>query len=57
MVIPANIVNEVADECITMTQFENYVIEKVNLGESIIGLYPLINENNKIDFEKWKNNK
>ncbi len=54
MVIPAEIVDEVADECIEMTLFENYVLEKVLAGTPVIGLYPATNENVLIDFQEWK---
>jgi regulator of RNase E activity RraA len=54
MVIPAAIVDEVADECIEMTLFENFVLEQVLDGRPIIGLYPPTNENTLIDYEKWK---
>jgi regulator of RNase E activity RraA len=54
MVIPATIVDEVADECIEMTLFENFVLEQVLEGKPIIGLYPPTNENTLIDFESWK---
>lgn len=54
MVIPAAMVDEVADECIEMTLFENFVLEQVLEGKSIIGLYPPINEKTLIDYETWK---
>ncbi|MGJ8593190.1 MAG: ribonuclease activity regulator RraA [Aquaticitalea sp.] len=54
MVIPQHIVETVANECIEMTLFETYVLEKVNEGLSIIGLYPLTDETLKQDFENWK---
>jgi regulator of RNase E activity RraA len=44
IVIPNNIVDEVVDECIHMTLYEKFVIEKVERGSSILGLYPLVNE-------------
>ena len=53
MVIPAEIVDEVADECTEMTIFEDYVLEKVAEGQSIIGLYPPTHENTLIDFKAW----
>lgn len=56
MVIPANIVDEVANECLQMTLFETFVMEKVQRGETIIGLYPLVNDNLKMEFEKWRKN-
>ena len=40
-----------------MTIFEDYVLEKVAEGQSIIGLYPPTNENTLIDFKKWLNKK
>ena len=57
MVIPAAIVDEVAEECIEMTIFENYVLEKVNDGASIIGLYPPTNDQTLLDFNKWRSEK
>jgi regulator of RNase E activity RraA len=55
MVIPAAIVDEVADECIEMTLFEKFVLEKVLEGRSVIGLYPPTNDTTLLDFETWKN--
>lgn len=57
MVIPAEIVDTVADECTEMTIFEDFVLEKVAEGQSIIGLYPQTNEETLIQFEEWKNNR
>ncbi len=57
MVIPANITEEVADECLQMTLFEEFVMEKVQNGKSIIGLYPLTDDRIKSKFEGWKNSK
>jgi regulator of RNase E activity RraA len=57
MVIPSNIVVEVANECIDMTLFEDFVLEQVNEGRSIIGLYPPTHEKTLIDFESWKKRK
>jgi regulator of RNase E activity RraA len=54
MVIPADIVDEVADECIEMTLFENFVLEKVLEGSSVIGLYPATNADTLVAFEEWK---
>lgn len=56
MVIPANIVDEVADECTNMTLFEEFVMEKVQKGHPIVGLYPLVDEKIKEAFEDWKKN-
>ena len=57
MVIPASLVDEVAEECLDMTIFEDFVLEKVNGGASIIGLYPPTNEKTLLDFNKWKSEK
>lgn len=57
MVIPANIADEVADECVHMTLYEEFVMEQVNNGHAVIGLYPLVDENIKKEFEVWKNMK
>ena len=54
MVIPSNIANDVANECLQMTLFEEFVMEQVNHGHSIIGLYPLTDEKKKAEFEEWK---
>ena len=56
MVIPEHLAEVVAEECIQMTLFENFVIENVNAGESIIGLYPPTNPQTLSNFENWKNN-
>lgn len=54
MVIPAEIIDDVINECEEMTLFEDYVLEKVNEGKTIIGLYPPTNEQTLKDFELWK---
>lgn len=57
MVIPRNIVDDVVEECINMTLFEDFVIEEVNKGKSILGLYPPTNQKTIADFETWKTSK
>ncbi len=54
MVIPAHVAAEVAEECIQMTLFEEFVIEKVNEGHTIIGLYPPTDPATLKDFEAWE---
>ena len=54
MVIPEGIADDVADECTTMTLFEEYVMGEVESGTSIVGLYPLTNEEYRTSFEEWK---
>ena len=53
VVIPAHLVEGIADEVKSMTIYEDYVIEKVRKGSSIKGLYPLTDEKEKSDFEDW----
>ncbi|WP_411031668.1 ribonuclease activity regulator RraA [Spongiimicrobium sp. 3-5] len=57
MVIPANIADDVANECWEMTLYEQFVMEQVRNGKSIIGLYPLTDKKIKIKFEKWNQRK
>src|SRR5690606_30651801 len=40
IVIPHEIAGEIADEAVEMTAFEDFVIEQVGKGASVIGLYP-----------------
>lgn len=57
MVIPSEIVDEVAEECARMTIFEDFVLEKVNEGSAIIGLYPPTSQETLAAFENWKKKK
>lgn len=54
MVIPAGIADELAAECKNMTLFEGFVLEKVQEGRSITGLYPPTNPQNLAEFDMWK---
>lgn len=54
IVIPFEIVEEIANECTEMTLFENFVLEKVNNGATIIGLYPLTNPSVKKEYDEWR---
>ena len=54
MVIPKEIIDDVVNECEEMTLFEEYVLEQVNEGNTIIGLYPLTNKELLADYEIWK---
>jgi regulator of RNase E activity RraA len=57
IVIPAEMVDEIATEAVEMTAFEDFVTEKVNEGRSILGLYPPTNEQTSIDFVAWRKEK
>jgi regulator of RNase E activity RraA len=54
IVIPAAIADEVAAEAVEMTAFEDFVIEKVMEGRSILGLYPPTEEQTRTDFAAWR---
>jgi regulator of RNase E activity RraA len=54
VVIPADIADEIADEAVEMTAFEDFVTEKVGEGRSILGLYPPTEEQSKTDFAAWR---
>ena len=52
--IPAHLADEIADEAVEMTAYEDFVTEKVNEGRSILGLYPPTEEQSKVDFAAWR---
>ena len=53
-VIPAHLADEVADEAVEMTAFEDFVTEEVRKGRSILGLYPPTQQQSKDDFATWR---
>lgn len=53
-VIPAHLADEIADEAVEMTVFEDFVTEEVLKGRSIIGLYPPTEQQSKDDFAEWR---
>jgi len=54
VVIPAEITDEIADEAVEMTVYEDFVTEQVQAGKTIIGLYPATKEETKTDFAAWR---
>jgi regulator of RNase E activity RraA len=54
VVIPAHIVDEVAEEGFQMTAYEDFVTEKVLEGRSTFGLYPPTDPKSKDDFAVWR---
>jgi regulator of RNase E activity RraA len=54
VVIPAHLADEIADEAVEMTAFEDFVTEEVLKGRSILGLYPATDEQTNIDFAAWR---
>src|SRR5438128_257083 len=53
-VIPAHLADEIADEAVEMTAFEDFVTEEVLKGRPIIGLYPPTEQQSKDDFVAWR---
>lgn len=54
IVIPAHLCDEIADEAVEMTAYEDFVAEQVKAGTSIIGLYPCTKEAHRQKFEAWR---
>ena len=54
VVIPAHLADEIADEAVEMTAFEDFVTEEVMKGRSIFGLYPATDEQALKDFAAWR---
>ncbi len=54
IVIPAEIADEIADEAVEMTVFEDFVQEKVRAGAKTFGLYPPTDETNLDVFAEWR---
>lgn len=57
IVIPAHLADEIADETVEMTAYEDFVTEEVLNGATIIGLYPATSEAPKIKFAEWRKHK
>ena len=54
VVIPAHLADDLADEAVEMTAFEEFVTEEVLKGRSIVGLYPPTLQQSKDDFVVWR---
>lgn len=54
IVIPAHLADEIANEAVEMTVFEDYVQEKVMAGRSVLGLYPPTDADVAADFAAWR---
>ena len=54
IVVPSDIADEIADEAIEMTTFEDFVTEEVRGGKTIIGLYPPTNPQTLTNFAAWR---
>ncbi|BBU57118.1 ribonuclease activity regulator RraA [Mameliella alba] len=54
IIIPAHLADEIADEAIEMTAYEDFALEQVQNGQTIIGLYPATQEENLKKFAEWR---
>ena len=54
VIVPAHLADEIADEAVEMTAFEDFVTEEVLKGRSILGLYPATDEQTTRDFAAWR---
>ena len=54
IVIPAAIAREIAEVAVSMTVYEDFVVDMVAGGHSIVGLYPLTDNRIKVLFEEWR---
>jgi regulator of RNase E activity RraA len=54
VVLPAHLADELADEAVEMTAFEDFVTAEVMKGRSILGLYPATDERTVSDFAAWR---
>jgi regulator of RNase E activity RraA len=54
IVIPAAIAGEIAEVAVSMTVYEDFVVDMVSGGHSIVGLYPLTDNRIKALFEEWR---
>jgi regulator of RNase E activity RraA len=57
IIVPAAIADEIADEAVEMTAYEDFVTEQVRGGATIAGLYPPTNEKNLDTFAVWRKEK
>ena len=54
IVLPAGIADELADEALAMTTYEDFVVERVKAGDTIIGLYPRTKDEHLSAFQAWR---
>lgn len=54
IVIPAHLADEIADEAVEMTVFEDFVQQQVLTGRSVLGLYPPTDPDVAGEFTAWR---
>jgi regulator of RNase E activity RraA len=54
VVVPADIVDEIAQEALATTLYDEFAEEEVARGRPLAGLFPAVGDEAKRDFEAWK---
>lgn len=54
VVVPLGIADEIAAEGHEMTAYEDFVLERVQAGDTIVGLYPGTKEETQTAFKEWR---
>jgi regulator of RNase E activity RraA len=54
IIVPAEMADEIADEAVEMTAYEDFAIERVRNGQKTFGLYPPTDEANLVAFAEWR---
>lgn len=54
IVIPAEMADEIADEAVEMTAYEDFVTERVRAGQATLGLYPPTDDASLDAFAEWR---
>ena len=54
IIVPAHLADEVAAEAVEMSAYEDFALEQVKAGETIIGLYPATNDDVLEKFKEWR---
>ncbi len=54
VVLPRHLAEEIAAEAVGMTAFEDFVMEQVSHGRSIVGLYPPTDPTVDQEFGRWR---
>jgi regulator of RNase E activity RraA len=54
IIVPAEMADEIANEAVEMTAYEDFVTERVRGGQKTFGLYPATDEANLMAFAVWR---
>lgn len=52
--VPAHLADSVAEEAAAQTDFEDFVLSRVQAGHTIRGLYPMTDDANRAHFAAWR---